>query len=118
VRVITELIATIQDGLDNSRNNWEFDFDGRRIVNAYRKGKNKLVLELGDDAEITIRFKANGKKTTCPVCRKAKVGWPHWWRNIARRSGAVCYACHDCVVDSGGDQSDSEAGGPEAGTRH
>jgi hypothetical protein len=118
MRVIDELVSTIQNELNNRCGDWEFD--GRRVVNAYRKGKSRLVLELGDDAEITIRFKPNGSKKHCPVCEKTKGGWPHWWRNVAesypnddeRRKG-LTYACHDCVVDSRGHEGDSEASGPE-----
>jgi hypothetical protein len=110
VRVIEEIVSTIQNEFCNRSGDWEFD--GRRVVNAYRKGKNKLILELGDDAEITLRLKPNGAKKECPSCGSTKSGWPFWWKNIAF-GGLLLYACHDCVVRAGGGEGEGEADRPE-----
>jgi len=112
MRVIGELIDTIQNELHAHCKDWEFD--GERVTNVYRKGKNKLIIEFGGETQITLRLKPNGRKVTCPECRKAKSGWPHWWHNIAEGTG-VKYVCHDCTVDDlkRGGQSDGEASGHE-----
>ena len=109
MRVIDVLVSTIQNEFANRCGDWTFD--GRRVVNAYRKGKNKLVLELGGEDLITLRFKPNGEKRDCPVCKKAKGGGPSWWRNVSKHG--TLYACHDCVVDKCGHECDSAASGPE-----
>lgn len=112
MRVIHEMIDTVQNEFLAHCKDWEFD--GERVTNVYRKGKNKLVIEFGSETQITLQLKANGKKTVCPGCRKAQRGWPRWWHNIAAAPGTR-YVCHDCTVDllGGGDQSDGEATGHE-----
>lgn len=110
MRVTKELIATIQNEFANRCNDWEFD--GRKIINAYQKGEDGLVLELGGEEELTIRVEANGKEKRCASCGKTKSGWPYWWRNIGG-SGPVLYGCHDCVVNKERGQGDGEAGGSE-----
>lgn len=110
MRVIDELISKLQDELLAKHNNWEFD--GLSVDNVHRKGKDKLVIELAPDAEITIRFKVNGRKARCPTCGKTRPGWPYWWRNAADGKGLL-YSCRDCVVDRGRQQSDSKASGPQ-----
>lgn len=106
MRVIEDIIGTLQNELLANCNNWTFD--DLTIGNVYRKGKNKLVIELGPDAEVTVRFKVNGKKARCSSCGKTKGGWPYWWRNVASGKGLL-YGCRDCVQAARRNKGESEA---------
>ncbi len=106
MKATEDIISTLQNELLANRNNWTFD--DLPIKNVYRKGKRRLVIELGPDAEITIRFKINGKKTRCPTCRKTRPGWPYWWRNVGKGKGLL-YACRECVKAASRDKSEGEA---------
>jgi len=110
MKAIEDIIGTLQNELLANCKSWTFD--DLPIGNVYRKGKNKLVIELAPDAQITIRFKANGRKTHCHTCGKARPGWPYWWRNVAEGKGLL-YACRDCTQAARRDKGEGEADGPE-----
>ena len=109
MRVIEDIIGTLQNELLANCNSWTFD--DLPIGNVYRKGKRGLVIELGPDAEVTIRLKVNGKKARCPSCGKTKRGWPYWWRNVAEGKGLL-YGCRECVQANRRDQGQGQVDGP------
>jgi len=109
MKVIEDLILWIQGAVVRGA---DVPFDDLNILSMKRKGKNKLVLELGPDAEITIHFKVNGTKVRCPTCGKTRPGWPFWWRNIAEGKG-LTYACRDCVQAARLYKSEGETNKPE-----
>jgi hypothetical protein len=105
VKAIEDIIGTLQNELLANCKSWTFD--DMPIGNVYRKGKNKLVIELGEDAEITVRIKVNGKKAYCHACGKAQAGWPYWWRNVAAGKG-LQYGCRECVKASRRDKGQGQ----------
>ena len=97
MNTIDEMIGTLQNELMANRTSWTFG--DMCIQGLKRKGNNKLIVKLDGDAEITIRFKANGKKAKCGTCKEKRPGWPHWWKNINAITGVkgLNYSCGDCV---------------------